>query len=238
MFIKPLLRFVELDQIPIFQQLQWEEALLRADAGNWCLINKGSPPAIVMGISGQMDKLISLDNLQKNPIPVIRRFSGGGTVVIDENTLFFTLVCQSNALPIHPFPRPLMQWTAELYRPLFPDKPFYLQDNDYVMGEKKWGGNAQSIVKGRWLHHSSLLWDYHPERMDYLLLPEKMPAYRKKRGHHDFLCCLKDHWVHSTSFQTEMLNTLEKHFLLKQSGIEELNRIASQPHRKATSIIK
>ena len=38
---------------PILQQLQLEEALLRADKANWCIINDGTPsPAIVMGISG------------------------------------------------------------------------------------------------------------------------------------------------------------------------------------------
>lgn len=235
--MKPLLRFVELDRTPIFQQLQWEEALLRVDTRNWCLINRGSPPAIVMGISGQMEQLISLDLLKKSPLPVIRRFSGGGTVVIDENTLFVTLICQSNALPIHPFPRPLMQWAADLYRPFFPDKPFDLQENDFVLGEKKWGGNAQSIVKGRWLHHSSLLWDYHSERMDYLLLPEKMPVYRKKRDHQDFLCRLKDHWVHSTSFEEEMLKALRNHFSIEIGEVVELRNIASQPHRKATTLI-
>ena len=37
---------------PILEQLQLEEALFRADQRNWCLLNSGSPPAIVMGISG------------------------------------------------------------------------------------------------------------------------------------------------------------------------------------------
>ncbi len=127
-----------------------------------CLLNRGSPPAIVMGISGKMDELIYREKFHQAPLPVIRRFSGGGTVIVDHNTLFVTLICQADQVPASPFPRSLMQWLAELYRPLFSTQPFDLRENDYTLGERKWGGNAQSIIKGRWLHHSSLLWDYDP----------------------------------------------------------------------------
>ena len=51
----PALRLLRLRRMPILQQLQLEEALLRADGGNWYLLNDGTPePAIVMGISGRV----------------------------------------------------------------------------------------------------------------------------------------------------------------------------------------
>ena len=31
----------------------------------------------------------------RNPVPVIRRFSGGGTVFVDANTLFVTWICNT-----------------------------------------------------------------------------------------------------------------------------------------------
>src|SRR5438045_757750 len=93
--LKPLLHVVRLERTPILQQLQAEEALLRADNRNWCLLNRGSPPAIVMGISGKAEQLIRPDKLQESPIPLIRRYSGGGTVVVDENTWFVTFICQA-----------------------------------------------------------------------------------------------------------------------------------------------
>ena len=49
----PLVRLLRLQGYPILRQLQLEEALLRADAGNWLLLNDGTPgPAVVLGISG------------------------------------------------------------------------------------------------------------------------------------------------------------------------------------------
>ncbi len=235
--MKPFLHLIELADVPVLQQLQWEEALLRADLRNWCLLNHGSPPAIVIGISGQVEQLIQREKMQEAPLPLIRRFSGGGTVVVDEETLLITLICQSTVVSFPPFPRPLMEWSAELYRPLFPSLPFHLRESDYVLGERKWGGNAQSIIKGRWLHHSSLLWDYHPPFMDYLLMPTKTPAYRQGRTHNDFLCRLKDYWPNRSLFMAQFIEQLGQQFTIKIAEKKELEEVAVLPHRKATGLI-
>jgi lipoate---protein ligase len=215
--------------------LQWEEALLRADPRNWCLINQGSPPAIVMGISGICEKLLDLDRLRQAPLPVIRRFSGGGTVVIDENTFFITFICNTTFLPVIPYPQPIMRWTEDFYRPLFQPYPFSLQENDYVIGAKKFGGNAQSICKNRWLHHSSLLWDYQSEHMNYLRLPPKMPAYRQQRPHADFLCRLNEYWPSLQEFQERFMKRLSECFSIQNCAQEELEKVIQLPHRKATA---
>jgi lipoate-protein ligase A len=49
---------------------------------------------------------------------------------------------------------------------------------DYAFGDRKFGGNAQSITKNRWIHHTSFLWDYEVKNMSYLKLPAKAPKYR------------------------------------------------------------
>lgn len=54
---------------------------------------------------------------------------------------------------------------------------------DYAFGERKFGGNAQAITKGRWLHHTSFLWAFQPDRMALLRQPAKAPAYRAVRPH-------------------------------------------------------
>jgi len=75
-----------------------------------------------------------------------------------------------------------------------PPPQFKLRENDYVLGERKMGGNAQSIVKDGWLHHTSFLWDYDMKNMEYLTLPNKRPDYRGDRDHDDFLVRLKTHY--------------------------------------------
>lgn len=228
------MHLLQLNGIPILQQLQYEEALLRADQRNWCIVNQGSSPAIVMGISGKADQLIHAEKFTHSPIPVIRRFSGGGTVVVDENTLFVTFICNADSINISPFPESIMRWTEQLYRPVFAPQEFSLKENDYVIGHKKFGGNAQSITKNRWLHHSSLLWSYCPNKMDYLQLPPKMPLYRAARGHQDFLCSLADFWPCKKSFHEQLVKHLKEHFKINEVSEEEVRKVMLLPHRKAT----
>src|SRR3989344_46680 len=109
------LHFLDLGSIPIFEQLQIEEALLRASDLNVCLISRGSPRAIVMGISGQPHTHLDVAKVKRDKIPVIKRFSGGGTVIVDENTLFITFVCGKDFLDIHPFPEPILRWGQTLF---------------------------------------------------------------------------------------------------------------------------
>lgn len=183
---------VELRNTPIFEQLLLEESLLRDHSENFCLINYGSPPAIVMGISGKKEELVDTKKAAAHHIPLIKRFSGGGTVVIDQNTLFVTFIFSKSTHTFPAYPEPIMRWSEEFYRPIFAPFGFQLKENDYVLGDKKFGGNAQYLQKNRWLHHTSFLWDYNPHYMDCLLHPKKTPSYRINRPHHEFICKLSD----------------------------------------------
>lgn len=50
---------------------------------------------------------------------------------------------------------------------------------DYCFGQLKFGGNAQAITKQRFLHHTSLLWDYEDANMLLLKHPDRVPDYRQ-----------------------------------------------------------
>lgn len=182
---------IRLKSMPISEQLKLEDRLLRHTTKNWCLINEGSSPTVVMGISGKADELVDLAKAQESNIPVIKRFSGGGTVIVDEGTLFVTFICQKELHPFPAYPEHILKWSESIYKGALPS--LTLRENDFVIGEKKCGGNAQYIKKDRWLHHTSFLWDYSPERMNVLLYPKKTPSYRQGRSHEEFLCRLSDH---------------------------------------------
>ncbi|XP_021887953.1 uncharacterized protein LOC110807211 isoform X2 [Carica papaya] len=177
----PLMNVVRFREVPILQQLRLEERLLRTSTDNWCLINDGtSAPTIVMGISGKPSELLELGSVLKDQVPVIRRFTGGGTVIVDKDTVFVTFICNKDDVPgVQPYPRSIMSWSGLLYSQMFQGiGDFQLRENDYVFGDRKFGGNAQSITKSRWLHHTSFLWDYEVGNMGYLKLPVRAPKYR------------------------------------------------------------
>jgi lipoate---protein ligase len=228
-----VLHLLHLESSFIFDQLQLEERLLRTTDQNWCLINEGSSsPAIVMGISGKSEESIHQEELLKNTLPVIRRFSGGGTVVVDRDTLFVTFIFQKNVHTFPAFPESIMRWSGELYQNILPIPEFGLYENDYVIGEKKCGGNAQYITKERWLHHTSFLWDFKRERMNTLRHPKKAPKYRENREHSDFLCRLKDFIPSRRAFIDPLKRELEKRYIVKELSLEELPAI--KPYRQET----
>ncbi|KAK0585150.1 hypothetical protein LWI29_023982 [Acer saccharum] len=104
----PLMNLLRLNGTPILQQLQLEEKLLRTSSDNWCIINDGTDtPAIVMGVSGKPSELLEIGPVLRDRVPVIRRFTGGGTVIVDSGTVFITLICNKDAVPgVQPYPVP------------------------------------------------------------------------------------------------------------------------------------
>jgi len=230
-----MFRLLHLNNVPILEQLRIEEALLRASEDNWCLLNTGSPPAIVMGISGKPEKLLDLTRVSQENVPVIKRFSGGGTVYIDTHTVFVTLICNSSTFDIPLQPKPILKWSESFYQPLF--KGFSLRENDYVFGDKKFGGNAQYIQKSRWLLHTSFLWDYTPENMRCLLLPEKRPTYRGERSHEDFLCTLRSYYPTKNALLEAFSKHFQNHLSVQTVTLEEAHSILQRPHRTATALI-
>lgn len=223
--------------MPIFEQLQIEEALLRAGSGNWCLINEGSPHAIVMGISGKSEELVNFEALKTYPMPIIRRFSGGGTVIVEENTLFISFIFDKSTLNLGTCPQELLNWTGSIYHPLFSHSDFAIRENDYTIGDKKIGGNAQYFTKNRVVHHTSFLWDFCPEKMRVLKIPEKTPAYRMKRDHNTFLSKVSTHFTSKDAFIEGLKEQLAKQFTLCTYNSALVEAALALPHRKSLTII-
>lgn len=70
-------------------------------------------------------------------VPVIKRFSGGGTVAVDRDTVFGTLIVEAAALPeVECYPRPIMAWSEGFYSSVFaPHGAFGLRDNGALKPE-------------------------------------------------------------------------------------------------------
>jgi lipoate-protein ligase A len=94
-----------------------------------------------------------------------------------------------------PYPNAIMQWSAEWYAAhCFQNLDWGLRSNqDYAVGNRKLGGNAQCFAGGRWVHHTSFLHDVDHNMMAAMLkLPPKQPEWRKLRHHRLYdpvLCC-------------------------------------------------
>jgi lipoate-protein ligase A len=94
-----------------------------------------------------------------------------------------------------------------------------LRENDFVIGDKKCGGNALYIKKDRWLIHTSFLWDYAPHHMELLKHPPKTPPYRAGRSHDEFLCKLSDILPSKEAWIEDLTQSFDKSFIIKHLSL-------------------
>jgi lipoate-protein ligase A len=186
---------------------------------------------VVVGFSGKIHELVHVDKAKMDAVPVIRRYTGGGTVIVDSSTAFVSFVMNASAADTKPYPREIMAWSAEIYEPVFNNKKksdsniFSLKENDYVFfDDKKIGGNAQTLTKDRWVHHTSFLWDFNPDNMGYLQMPAKRPEYRRGRPHTDFLCTIKENSKLTSldEFADRVLESMSTQYEIKEVPYETI----------------
>lgn len=122
----------------VVERLVLEECLLRHDDRSWMVVghhdatshkhlrglgheNHHRNAIIVLGIGGKPEKLLNLELVKEDSVLAVKRFSGGGTVVLDFDSIWTTLIGRKSDFPdIEAFPRPIMKWTADaLFGPMF-----------------------------------------------------------------------------------------------------------------------
>ncbi|PCI76787.1 hypothetical protein COB21_03955 [Candidatus Aerophobetes bacterium] len=216
------LSIVELQGWSIEDQLVLEEKLLRTHKSNYCLINYGAPKAIVLGISGKTEEHLTKSALVAG-VPIIKRYSGGGSVVTDNNTLFVSFIFNKSNLPADLSPHKLMEYSATIFTKAFSHVPLKLKENDLVIGERKCVGNAQYFQKDRVSHHCTLLYDYNATMMRYLAFPPKVPKYRQKRAHEDFLCCFKPFFANVETMAAKFKESLMQEYAARVVRVGDLD---------------
>lgn len=230
------INFLELQNHDLLSQLEIEEALIKADSNSWCIVNVGSPRYIVMGISNNPSDLLNLSKVENDKIKIIKRFSGGGTVIVDEDSIFVSFIFSKRILPFS-FPEEIYKWTDLFYKEVFETPNFSRKENDYVLLNKKCCGNAQYIRKNRWLHHSTFLWNFKTGNMDYLKIPRISPAYRENRDHKDFLTSISSYFPSKKRFIEKIKMQLMKNFELNETSLAEAEKLLEKKFNKSTKIL-
>eukprot|EP01034_Spumella_vulgaris_P022064 gene22064-28159_t len=105
-----------------------------------------------------------------------------------------------------------MNWSEKVFKPVFSG---LMAHNGLSDENTEFGGNAQSITKDRWVHHTSFLWDFDPANMEYLQVPKRRPEYRKDRSHLDFITRLSSHVRSVEDFEQAIRDELAKSYILK-----------------------
>ena len=190
----------------VARALRLEEGLFRhvdLARSEWLTLVDGvDRETVVLGTSSDVQRLVDENERTRRRCGLVRRFSGGGTVLCDSNTLLIGMVMRNGGSLVlggdettRAYPRDVMRATGDaVYGEVF-DRcgTFATRENDYVFGEAKFGGNAQAMTRGRFLHHTSFLYDYDARAMASVLkTPERAHEYRRGRSHGEFVTRLRE----------------------------------------------
>jgi len=181
------------------ENLACDEALL-----DWCESGEGveclrfweSPePFVVVGYANKVATEVNVAACEARKIPVLRRCSGGGTVVQGPGCLNYTLVLPiTKDGPLHSI-AVANQFIMRRNRAAIdsalrtPHSAIAVRGHtDLAIGGRKFSGNSQRRRKHFLLFHGTFLLNFDLTLIgDLLRMPSKEPDYRENRKHADFL---------------------------------------------------
>ena len=146
---------------------------------------------VVLGRSNRPETEVDLGACSSDQIPVFRRSSGGGTVLVGPGCLCYSLVLPLSEsfrqAGISTVTTQLMQRTAKGLSEACPGIEVR-GVSDLVYQGQKISGNAQRWVRNAFIHHGTILYDFPLELIEkYLQHPTREPEYRQSRSHRAFL---------------------------------------------------
>lgn len=176
--------------------LSYEESLfnaLRDDPRPICLFYVNDP-CVVAGSNNRLEEWVNMEAARANAIPVLRRFTGGGTVYHDRHTLNFSFIAPKNLIggpeehegTVAGPSRYIAFFRGIVIRALKRGGDGYAQTrkNDISLNGRKVSGGAQRIARSIVLHHGTLLRRCPIEAIERYL---PLPPDRRDMAHRDFL---------------------------------------------------
>lgn len=177
------------------ENLALDEALLLAaeesDAGEVLRLWELPALAVVVGSGGSVEIDVNVAACAADGVPVLRRASGGGTVLLGPRCLCFSLVLSTEAEPglgdIRASNRYVLGRVSRALRGVVPGAGVE-GTSDLATGGRKFSGNAQQRKRRHFLHHGTLLCGFDLSLVGrYLNPPERQPEYRRDRRHDEFV---------------------------------------------------
>lgn len=147
---------------------------------------------VVIGYANSAAKEVNLEACTADDIPVLRRLSGGGTVLQGPGCLNYSVILkipESGPLAtITGTNRFVLEKQKAALEPLLGRNTKIEGQTDLALGDLKFSGNAQRRKRHFLIFHGTFLLNFEiPLIEKYLRKPSKEPGYRANRGHAQFL---------------------------------------------------
>ena len=189
-------------------------------------------PFVVVGYANKVETEVHADRCAQLGIPVRRRVSGGGTVVLTPGCLAYAVVLAVDALPelasITGTARYVLTRVAAAVETVI-HRPVAIEgDSDLAVDGLKFAGNAQRRKKRCALFHGTLLLADEGALIQHLLpMPSKQPQYRQARPHQEFIRGLG---VGAEELKTALRQALEAHEPAEPPPLDALDALAREKY--------
>ena len=152
------------------------------------LVWESAGPAVVVSRQGEPAAWVHGAACAARGVPLLRRESGGGAVVVGPGCLHVALVLSLDRRPWLADVGCSYDWLLGRVADVLAVDGIAVRASDLALRERKFAGHAQRRVRGALLHHGVLLYDFDLDLVDALLPePPRRPAWRGDRTHREFL---------------------------------------------------
>jgi lipoate-protein ligase A len=192
------MHFLDLTLPTLAENLALDEALLldaEAGSGGEVLrVWEWPTPAVVLGAGDRLAQEVDEGACQSDGIPIFRRASGGGAVLLGQGCLCYSLVLGYNGSPDRRDVRDSFAYILGRIRDSLIDlapKVELAGTSDLAVQGRKFSGNSQERKGHFLLHHGTFLYSFNIDLVRrYLRMPSRQPGYRRQRSHLEFMANL------------------------------------------------
>jgi lipoate-protein ligase A len=146
-------------------------------------------PAVVLGAGCRLAEDVNEAACLADGVPILRRSSGGGTVLLGAGCLCYSLVLRFERHPaLNEIGTSYRFILARLLEALAVPAGEQAGISDLASAGRKFSGNAQQRKRDHLLHHGTILYAFDPAGVErYLRVPPRQPDYRAGRAHAEFI---------------------------------------------------
>jgi len=183
---------------------------------NYCVWEPYSP-IVVMGRGSREEDEIFRENCDRDDVPVLRRKTGGGAVVLSPGMLVFSIAKRvGEEFHIGEYASQVNDIVIEFLKGIGLSELSIKGISDVCVGNRKIMGSGMYRRKKILFFQGSILVNPDISLMDwYLKIPPKQPEYRRNRPHFDFITTLRNEGI---DIRTLKLVPLFDNFLIKNIG--------------------